>query len=151
MPNNAPISIWQVKYAERVVRKKDVFHDYEQYGIPDGPLDMDYNFWVLRTGDKTVLVDTGYDISEKDWLGEISVTPPPVGLEKVGVDPTTVDMVITSHFHYDHIGYLRLFTNATVVSGQAEMTTGSASGRTTSSRGVHRGAALEAVKAKSAP
>jgi glyoxylase-like metal-dependent hydrolase (beta-lactamase superfamily II) len=29
-------------------------------------------------------------------------------------------MVITSHFHYDHIGYLRLFTNAQVVSGQSE-------------------------------
>ena len=29
-------------------------------------------------------------------------------------------MVITSHFHYDHIGDLRLFTNAQIVSGQAE-------------------------------
>ena len=29
-------------------------------------------------------------------------------------------MVITSHFHYDHIGYLSLFENARVVSGQKE-------------------------------
>jgi glyoxylase-like metal-dependent hydrolase (beta-lactamase superfamily II) len=29
-------------------------------------------------------------------------------------------MVITSHFHYDHIGYLGLFERAQVVSGQAE-------------------------------
>lgn len=27
-------------------------------------------------------------------------------------------VVITSHFHYDHTGYLRLFTNAEVVSGR---------------------------------
>jgi len=116
----APLTVWQVKYGERVVRKKDVFNDYEAYGLPDGPLDMDYNFWVLRSGETTILVDTGYDIPEHDWLGEISVTPPPVGLQKVGVDPEKVDLVITSHFHYDHIGYLKLFTNATVVSGQAE-------------------------------
>jgi len=28
--------------------------------------------------------------------------------------------VITSHYHYDHIGYLQLFENAEIVSGQAE-------------------------------
>jgi glyoxylase-like metal-dependent hydrolase (beta-lactamase superfamily II) len=117
---SSPISVWQVKYGERVVRRSDVLNDYAQYGLPDGDLDMDYNFWVLRAGEKTILVDTGYDISARDWLGEISVTPPTVGLELVDVDPTTVDMVITSHFHYDHIGELRLFTNAQIVSGQAE-------------------------------
>ncbi|KJC64843.1 N-acyl homoserine lactonase family protein [Agreia bicolorata] len=118
--SHGPISIWQVKYGERVVRKSDVFFDYASYGLPDGDLDMDYNFWVLRAGDATILVDTGYDIPAHDWLGEISVTPPPRALELVDVDPLTVDMVITSHFHYDHIGYLKLFTNAQVVSGRAE-------------------------------
>lgn len=113
-------SVWSVKYGERIVRKKDVFWNYEQYGVPDGPLDMDYNFWVIRSGDSTVLMDTGYDISLRDWLGEISVTPTPVGLKLVGVDPLEVDMVITSHFHYDHIGYLGLFEHAQVVSGQRE-------------------------------
>lgn len=113
-------SVWAVKYGERVVRKSDVFHNYGQYGLPDGELDMDYNFWVLRAGGSTILMDTGYDISAKDWLGEISVTPTPRGLEIIGVRPDEVDMVITSHFHYDHIGYLRLFERAKVVSGQKE-------------------------------
>jgi glyoxylase-like metal-dependent hydrolase (beta-lactamase superfamily II) len=117
---SAPLSVWQVKYGERVVRRSDVLNDYAQYGLPDGDLDMDYNFWVVRTGATTILVDTGYDIPARDWLGEISVTPPPAGLELVDVDPADVDMVITSHFHYDHIGYLHLFANAAVVSGQAE-------------------------------
>ena len=117
---STPISVWQVKYGERVVRRSDVLNDYAQYGLPDGDLDMDYNFWVLRTAGKTILVDTGYDIPARDWLGEISVTPPPEGLALVDVDPETVDIVITSHFHYDHIGELHLFTNAQIVSGQAE-------------------------------
>lgn len=114
------LSVWSVKYGERVVRKSDVFHDYAQYGLPDGDLDMDYNFWVVRDGATVILVDTGYDIPKFDWLGEISVTPTPKGLEILGIDPADVSIVITSHYHYDHIGYLGLFANATVVSGRAE-------------------------------
>ncbi|WP_217634288.1 MBL fold metallo-hydrolase [Herbiconiux ginsengi] len=36
------------------------------------------------------------------------------------VDPADVQLVIASHFHYDHIGYLGLFTRAEVVAGRAE-------------------------------
>lgn len=120
MADSTVDSVWSVKYGERVVRKQDVFHDYGQYGLPDGPLDMDYNFWVIRAGDQVVLMDTGYDIPARDWLGEISVLPTPDGLKLIGLDPRDVTMVMTSHFHYDHIGYLGLFENAQVVSGQRE-------------------------------
>ena len=44
------LSVWSVKYGERVVRRSDVFNDYAPYGLPDGDLDMDYNFWVIRAG-----------------------------------------------------------------------------------------------------
>ena len=58
-------SVWSVRYGERVVHKGDVFHDYAQYGLPDGDLHMDYNFWVIRAGDAVVLMDTGYDIAAR--------------------------------------------------------------------------------------
>lgn len=114
------LKVIQVKYAERVTQKSLVLHDYGQYGQPDGDLHMEYNFWVIRSQDSTILLDTGYDLSARDWLGEISVVPTPDGLDLLGIDPAAVDMVITSHFHYDHIGYLKLFTGAQVISGQAE-------------------------------
>lgn len=113
-------SVWSVRYGERTVRKSDVFHDYAHYGLPDGDLHMDYNFWVIRTGGSIVLMDTGYDIAARDWLGELSVMPTPQGLKVINVEPEDVSMVITSHFHYDHIGYLGLFKRARVVSGQKE-------------------------------
>lgn len=113
-------SMLSVRYGERVVHKKDVFNDYFQYGLPDGDLHMDYNFWVMKSGDRVVLMDTGYDIAARDWLGEISVKPTPDALELIDLDPLSVEMVITSHFHYDHIGYLGLFENARIVSGQKE-------------------------------
>jgi glyoxylase-like metal-dependent hydrolase (beta-lactamase superfamily II) len=48
------------------------------------------------------------------------VTPTPEALEILGIDPADVSMVITSHYHYDHIGYLGLFPNAQVVSARRE-------------------------------
>jgi glyoxylase-like metal-dependent hydrolase (beta-lactamase superfamily II) len=114
------IEVIQVKYGERVTQKSVVLHDYASYGLPDGDLHMEYNFWVLRDGGTTMLLDTGYDIPARDWLGEIPVLSTPDGLARLGIDPLEVSMVITSHFHYDHIGYLRLFENAQVVSGAAE-------------------------------
>lgn len=113
-------SVWSVRYGERIVRKSDVFYDYASYGLPDGDLHMDYNFWVLKANDKVILMDTGYDIAARDWLGEISVLATPECLALIDLDPLSVDMVITSHFHYDHIGYLGLFKNAQIVSGAKE-------------------------------
>ncbi|HEX3786355.1 MAG TPA: N-acyl homoserine lactonase family protein [Pseudonocardiaceae bacterium] len=114
------LEVVQVRYGERITQKSKVLHDYATYGQPDGDLQMDYNFWVLRTGDTVILLDTGYDIPARDWLGEQPVKATPDALALLGIEPSAVRMVITSHFHYDHIGYLSLFTNAEVVSGQAE-------------------------------
>lgn len=112
--------VLSVKYAERQVRRSEVFHDYGSYGLPDAILDMDYNFWVIRDADGITLLDTGYDVPARDWLGEIPVTPTPDCLRLLDIEPSSVTRVITSHFHYDHIGYLGLFTEAEVVSGGAE-------------------------------
>jgi glyoxylase-like metal-dependent hydrolase (beta-lactamase superfamily II) len=114
------LEVIQVKYGERVTQRSVVFYDYGSYGEPDSDLHMEYNFWVMRHDGAVVLLDTGYDITARDWLGEIPVMATPDGLSLLGIDPLAVSMVITSHFHYDHIGYLHLFENAEVVSGAAE-------------------------------
>src|SRR5262245_18843166 len=118
--NETGYEVLQVTYGERSTQKSVVLYDYASYGEPDGDLHMEYNFWVIRTGEDVFLFDTGYDIPARDWLGEIPVKATPDGLALLGIDPLDVSMVITSHFHYDHIGYLGLFTNAEVVSGAAE-------------------------------
>lgn len=119
MPPSA-IEVVQVTYGRRATRRSAVLHDYASYGLPDADLAMEYNFWVLRDGPATILVDTGYDIPARDWLGEIPVVPVPDALAALGVDPLAVSMVIASHFHYDHIGHLDLFPHAQVVAGAAE-------------------------------
>ena len=112
--------VLSVKYADRLVRRSDVFHDYAEHGEPDGELAMDYNFWVVYGDDGITLVDTGYDVAARDWLGEIPRTSTPESLHLLGIDPAAVVRVVTTHFHYDHIGHLGLFPAAEVISGGAE-------------------------------
>jgi hypothetical protein len=40
--------VLSVRYAERQVRRSEVFHDYGSYGLPDATLDMGYNSWVTE-------------------------------------------------------------------------------------------------------
>lgn len=103
-----------------MIRKSFMFLNFESYGVPDGDLLMDFSFWIMRTNDQLVLVDTGYDIPRRTKRGDISILPPPEGLELLGIDPLDVDVLLISHFHYDHIGYVGLFKNAQIVAGKAE-------------------------------
>ncbi len=64
--------------------------------------------WVLRSGGRTVLVDTGvgdgrerpaaplFHRRRDDLLG---------GLERAGVRPEDVDVVVNTHLHADHVGW----------------------------------------------
>lgn len=120
MSGGGNFNVLQVKYGDRVTRKSIVFHDFASTGEPDADQPMDYSFWIARNHEHLVLVDTGYPISEHDWLGEISRTPSPEGLALLGIDPLDVDIVIATHFHYDHVGYIDLFRNATIVAARVE-------------------------------
>jgi glyoxylase-like metal-dependent hydrolase (beta-lactamase superfamily II) len=61
---------------------------------------------VINTGSKLVLIDTG------NGLGAYDQTKGAVGqfnanMQAAGIDPKTIDIVLISHFHGDHIGGLK--------------------------------------------
>lgn len=73
------------------------------------------NEWLVNTGDRLILVDTGTSNVFAPTLGRMSKN-----LAAAGLDPASVDMVILTHLHPDHAaGLLTIdkkiaFPNATV-------------------------------------
>src|SRR5258707_3030589 len=55
------------------------------------------NEWLVNTGDKLILVDTGTSNLFGPGLGRMAKN-----LAAAGVDPAAVDMVILTHLHPDH-------------------------------------------------
>jgi glyoxylase-like metal-dependent hydrolase (beta-lactamase superfamily II) len=64
--------------------------------------------WVLRSGDRTVLIDTGVgndrDRPQVPPLAHLH-TDFLARLADAGVRPEDVDVVINTHIHYDHVGW----------------------------------------------
>jgi glyoxylase-like metal-dependent hydrolase (beta-lactamase superfamily II) len=101
-----------IRYASLHTRKSELFYRYEAYHEPDAAIDMDYFFWVLKGGGRTILVDTGFDPAVGTRRGRKVICPPVQALERIGVPRASVTTIVVTHLHYDHIGNLRAFPNA---------------------------------------
>ncbi len=116
------MNTWQihaVKYADRNARtRRDSFIFDDNH---DAPHAMDYFIWVLRRGDRTIVVDTGYDSQEAIQRDRPILMEPAEALAPLDIKPAEVDDVIVTHLHYDHAGGLHLFPNATLHMQEAEM------------------------------
>jgi len=78
----------------------------------DGPMPLDYFIWVLRRGERVIVVDTGFSAETAQKRGRTLLRPVAEALRALGVDPGAVEDVIITHLHYDHAGNLDLFPRA---------------------------------------
>jgi glyoxylase-like metal-dependent hydrolase (beta-lactamase superfamily II) len=88
----------------------------------DGLVHIPIGCFLLRSGETTVLIDAGMGDVDAGWArgGEL-----PAALRAAGVSPDGVDIVVCSHLHLDHIGWLTVddapyFKNAVVRYGAAD-------------------------------
>ena len=102
--------IYCLKYAERNTRTRaDSFIFDDDHASPHN---MDYFIWVLRQGQRTILVDTGYDQSEAKRRDRPILRDPAKALEAINIRAEEIDTVIITHLHYDHAGGLDRYPNA---------------------------------------
>jgi glyoxylase-like metal-dependent hydrolase (beta-lactamase superfamily II) len=84
------------------------------------PVETSFNAFLINTGTKLVLIDTGGGALDGTTLGHL------VGnLRAAGYQPEQIDEVYISHMHWDHIGGLlsgkeRTFPNALLRAGKAD-------------------------------
>lgn len=110
--SSAGIQVLVVQYGTVMTTRGHAFLDYGSLGEPDGPQRMDYYFWVVRHGERVLLVDTGFDPDVGRRRGRTVFFPPLEALSAVGIAPEHVADIVITHFHYDHIGNLPAFPNA---------------------------------------
>jgi len=84
------------------------------------PLETSVNGFLINTGSKLVLVDTGAAGLFGPTLGRLAAN-----LKAAGYQPEQVDEIYITHMHPDHVGGLmagdqRAFPNATVHAGKAD-------------------------------
>lgn len=114
-----PWEVYAVKYADRNARiRGDSFIFDDRHDVPHP---MDYFMWLLRRGDQTILVDTGYDQAEAEARERPILMDPHAALAPLGITPEHITEVIVTHLHYDHAGGLHLFPNARLHLQAAEM------------------------------
>jgi glyoxylase-like metal-dependent hydrolase (beta-lactamase superfamily II) len=109
-----------LRYGARSSMASDEFFRFDLLKEADEPQDMAYYFWVLRRGSQVTLVDCGFDETRGRAKGREQHVSPEALLHRLGLKATDVGNLIITHMHYDHVGNLPMFPNATVTMARRE-------------------------------
>jgi glyoxylase-like metal-dependent hydrolase (beta-lactamase superfamily II) len=91
-------------------------------GAPkDERIDTVYAVWLIRGGGRNILFDSGFHRARwfKEWTVNNYLSPDDA-VRLAGVPPEQVTDIVISHAHWDHLGGIDLFPNATVWIQQEE-------------------------------
>jgi glyoxylase-like metal-dependent hydrolase (beta-lactamase superfamily II) len=114
MPGSS-YEVFALRYGTRVGSRSEIYLNYNIYGEPDAPLQMDYYLWVARNAERTVVVDTGFGPVGGARRRRTTLITPVDALARIGIDAATAGQVVVTHAHYDHIGNLAAFPAAEVI------------------------------------
>ena len=109
----ADYSIWVIEFAQACSPLGLLVHGQT------GDREIPYCFTVLRSADHTILVDAGYRDAgrSRDLAYEDGITvwrDPAELIARAGTSPGDVDAILVTHAHFDHLGNVAAFPNATV-------------------------------------
>jgi len=101
--------IFAIRYAWRDAKRSDHFIGGDPH---DGPMPMDYFTWVVRGEGRTIVVDTGFTAEVSAKRGRTHLRCPIETMSELGIDADSVDDVVLTHLHYDHVGNFHKFAKA---------------------------------------
>ncbi|MDY0237051.1 MAG: N-acyl homoserine lactonase family protein [Gudongella sp.] len=91
--------------------------------FPGQPIKLEVVSFLITGAEKNILVDTASyaEMMKRFWPGQgIDFCTMEEALEKEGLTPDDIDIIIITHMHHDHIGYNYLFKNAEFIVQKAE-------------------------------
>src|SRR5215210_6323845 len=98
-----------LKYATRDGRRPDHFVGGDPHDVP---MPMDYYLWVVRDAQRTVLVDTGFNLDMAVKRHRILLRTPAHALSLIGVTSADVREIVITHLHNDHVGTFEEYPKA---------------------------------------
>jgi glyoxylase-like metal-dependent hydrolase (beta-lactamase superfamily II) len=78
----------------------------------DAPGRIEYFVWLIRHGERLILVDTGFSPQEAERRGRTMLIHPVEALRQLGISASSITDVVITHLHYDHAGNLADFPEA---------------------------------------
>jgi len=116
---------WDVYVLEFARSKDQPWVDLISGMYREGTVDLPFSFVLLRRGDRNVLVDTGFvrkgDPCFSDKFGIPSWISPLRMLSELGLDPQAITDIVVTHAHFDHMGSIAEFPNATLHIQKSEL------------------------------
>lgn len=109
-----------IRYGRLVGTRTGAFLNYPDYGEPDAPQELAYDFWVIRNESRTIVLDTGYAPEVGLRRGREVLVEPAAAFAALGVPDDEDTVVVLSHAHYDHIGNTGVFERARFLMAAAE-------------------------------
>lgn len=112
-----PYKIYTLHYGRRDATPADYFHG----DTSTARMDLAYYMWVATNGEHTVMIDLGYDEAVGERRGRTLLRHPAEMLNKIQVEPRTVQHAIVTHLHWDHVGGYALVPNARLYVQEREL------------------------------
>src|SRR2546421_8043758 len=104
--------VWYRPIDEKFVRHADyadVRREMSDAFMPEEKLATPFTTVLVNTGRKLILLDTGTGGQIASTAGAFSDN-----LKAAGIDPKTIDQIVISHFHPDHINGIKTKDNALI-------------------------------------
>lgn len=101
--------VYAIRYASREGERAEAFIE----GDPqNGPMTIDYFVWVVRSPERTFVIDCGLSDEAAARRKRTLLRSPVESLRLFGVQPESVSDLIITHLHNDHAGNFDKFPNA---------------------------------------